>query len=914
MQSIRLLGLAVGCAMLAAIGCASQPASRVCANGIVCPDGTTCAAVQAVCIVGNCGNGLVDPGEQCDDGNITEGDGCSANCRIEVCGNGIVDPGEVCDDGNTVDGDGCAHDCKSTEVCGNGIKDIHEACDDGNTKDGDGCSANCKSTEICGNGIVDTAVGEVCDDGGTHSGHCSPDCRSGLGCGNGIVDPGEECDDGNNVNTDDCRNDCVVNRCGDGFVDTVAAHPQACDGAPQAGVGVKTVTPTETATCNVDCSPAACGDGKLNRTFKPDGVHAEQCDNGGANNDAADCTAGCQVNVCGDGKVNTTGVNKEDCDHGANNGKPGDTCSTTCHLVSCGNGVVEQGEECDDGAGNGDTKRCTSHCKFNVCGDGLTFAGVEQCDDGVNGVRKDTAACDDDCTFAVCGDGHKNTVALEACDDGANNGKPGDTCSLTCKLVSCGNGTVEQGEECDDGAANNGPGKRCNAGCKLNVCGDGNTLTGVEQCDDGAGGTKKDSTTCDQDCTFAVCGDGYLNTLAGEQCDHGANNGKVGDTCDSFCKLVACGNGLVDTGEQCDPGTGTPATDSATCDSDCTAVFCGDGHRNTVTEMCDDGNDNGNPCAYGDPTCSRCNKTCTATTQPGGPYCGDSVINGPEVCDQGKAVNGSLCTYGDFGCLSGTDLLKRICNNTCAGFITSSVAAPNGLFCGDGLVQTVYNEHCDPNTGLHDLAAPLATQGVYDAATCNFDCTRPLCGDGYANAKAGETCDDGNTNVCGTCSADCSTKTQAAAGGTITTPSANLMTTGDVFTLDDGFHSPTTFEYCVKTATVTTCTAGGGHVLIATDIADAADVVRDLTVAAISGVGATLDINAAAGGAGVAVLTNTHQSALGNKPITATTVTNQFLVTGMSGGLAGDCPVGVGCASNADCASNSCNLVTRRCQ
>src|SRR5262249_53776738 len=38
---------------------------------------------------------------------------CRTNCTIPACGDGIVDGGEVCDDGNTVGGDGCAADCKS---------------------------------------------------------------------------------------------------------------------------------------------------------------------------------------------------------------------------------------------------------------------------------------------------------------------------------------------------------------------------------------------------------------------------------------------------------------------------------------------------------------------------------------------------------------------------------------------------------------------------------------------------------------------------------------------------------------------------------------------------------------------------------------------------------------------------------
>jgi cysteine-rich repeat protein len=89
-----------------------------------------------------CGDGTLDPGEQCDDGNTTVGDGCSAACRLEVCGNGLLDPGEQCDDHNTVGGDGCSAGCR-VEACGNGVLDPGEQCDDGNTAAQDGCAADC---------------------------------------------------------------------------------------------------------------------------------------------------------------------------------------------------------------------------------------------------------------------------------------------------------------------------------------------------------------------------------------------------------------------------------------------------------------------------------------------------------------------------------------------------------------------------------------------------------------------------------------------------------------------------------------------------------------------------------------------------------------------------------------------------
>jgi cysteine-rich repeat protein len=59
-----------------------------------------------------CGDHVVDPGEACDDGNLTDCDGCDSNCTVSGCGNGIVCPSEQCDDGNTVNGDCCSATCQ----------------------------------------------------------------------------------------------------------------------------------------------------------------------------------------------------------------------------------------------------------------------------------------------------------------------------------------------------------------------------------------------------------------------------------------------------------------------------------------------------------------------------------------------------------------------------------------------------------------------------------------------------------------------------------------------------------------------------------------------------------------------------------------------------------------------------------
>ena len=66
-----------------------------------------------------CGNGEVDPGELCDDGNLTDLDSCTNACLLAVCGDGFLQPGEGCDDGNSDDGDACLTSCVLAS-CGDG--------------------------------------------------------------------------------------------------------------------------------------------------------------------------------------------------------------------------------------------------------------------------------------------------------------------------------------------------------------------------------------------------------------------------------------------------------------------------------------------------------------------------------------------------------------------------------------------------------------------------------------------------------------------------------------------------------------------------------------------------------------------------------------------------------------------------
>ncbi len=367
-----------------------------------------------------CGDGVVDPGEACDDGLANGMYGhCKADCSGlgPHCGDGVVDPGhEECDDGNTSNTDGCLDTCVAAR-CGDGyVWAGHEECDDGNTSNTDGCLDTCVAAR-CGDGYV-WAGHEECDDGNANSDTepdaCRTDCRAAR-CGDGVVDSGEGCDDGNQVDTDGCTNECRVSTCGDGVVQ----EGEECDDG----------NTSNTDGCLDTCVAARCGDGYV-------WAGHEECDDGNQV-DTDGCTSDCRLAQCGDGVVQPG----EECDEGSGNSdtEP-DACRTDCRLAYCGDGVVDSSEECDDG-NQQDDDGCTNECRTGRCGDGVVQEG-EECDDG-NDV--DTDACRTNCRLNVCGDGVL-LVGQEECDDG--NRVSGDGCSPECRYEESGTGGASSGCGC----------------------------------------------------------------------------------------------------------------------------------------------------------------------------------------------------------------------------------------------------------------------------------------------------------------------------------------------------------------------------------------------------------------------------------------------------------------------------------
>ncbi len=540
--------------------CTREPPTTICGNGIYQPaGGEECdqgaanswnGACLPSCTTPVCGDGFWRTGtEQCDDGNANNNDGCRNNCTLPpgpppafICGNGVTrGASEQCDDGNTTSGDGCDSNCQVEGVCGDDVLNPYtEECDDGNLYSGDGCTGRCIDEgpgAVCGNGFRERFFGggaEQCDDGNAASGDgCSSACQIEVEyCGDGITNGTEECDDGNSNNTDVCANDCtfgVYSVCGDG---EVTLGEDCDDGNTLDGDSCSSVCLDDPFTevpglCTAasDCEDVA---GIFTRVFGFTVDSSMICDES-----------------CGDGYLQET----EECDDG--NNTSGDGCSVTCTDETagavCGNGIEEIGEGCDDG-GNESGDGCDAYCEDEdtfICYDNPTCEGAFAILGDVLGVEVDVEGyCN---TESYCGDGLWDVG--EECDWDDASDPYVDYCSFTCEYEYdgfCGDGVQDAGEECDDGNYQNSDGcdKWCDYEFEEGTCGDGNWNLG-EECDESylqmGDYMPAWNTTCDIECniTPSTCGNGTHDVS--EECDDGpgpSGNGTPTSNCDVSCNLI----------------------------------------------------------------------------------------------------------------------------------------------------------------------------------------------------------------------------------------------------------------------------------------------------------------------------------------------------------------------------------------
>jgi cysteine-rich repeat protein len=336
---------------------------------------------------------------------------------------------------------------------------------------------------------------------------------------------------------------------------------------------------------------------------------------------------------------------------------------TTPRATVCGNGVVEEGEECDPGSAN-------------------------------------PTGCSDDCRHEWCGDSVIN--GSEECDDGANNSDvTPDACRTRCRLPRCGDGTVDQGESCDPG-----PGvptdvpDACRADCTPARCGDGIRDSG-EECDDGSANADDVADACRLDCHFARCGDGTVDS--GEECDDG--NTLSGDGCSLHCLEQACGNGRIDWGEQCDLGPLNADDTPDACRTNCQWASCGDGVTDSG-ESCDDGDGM---------LLDDCPDGPLGTCEPA--HCGDGIVyhGGGESCETPGPVPYGDCTDCVLTCSSS---IRVDCNldpsDGCEAFVSDN----SSNHCG-GCYRSCHGQAC-----LLGLCTPAAIHsGVNGVRELTLDAT-----------------------------------------------------------------------------------------------------------------------------------------------------------------------------------------------
>ncbi len=443
---------AFGCLVETVVDCTS-------ATGGACDAGSSMCTSTDACPASDC----TEAGETCGGPVLTVCAEDAFGCLVETVTdcttilNGVCDPdAEMCD---TLPSDPCegVSECGTEDAC-----DGDSAC----SRDNNGCyvATDCAATD------------EVCDLG-TGAALCTDPCALVELC-----DAADSCDEADLVHCEEDANGCLVEdsriTCGSGMCD--AATAMCTDPCPAAeatvincATGMTTVTigaGPGMVTTYPGCSSFSDRDGaeKIYRFENANLAEVEMVVEGDTTDPAiflSDAFPATNPFLC-DGATCDQSDTFDPIDV-AFDSMPGEarwfyidandeltasetwTLTVTCVEPTCGDGMVERLEACDDG-NTVDGDGCSADCSalevgftceedaagmtvcVEACGNGFVDAG-EDCDDGNDDDDDGCSMC-----MATCGDGMR--VGVESCDDG--NTTAGDGCSATCSSELAASGAM----------------------------------------------------------------------------------------------------------------------------------------------------------------------------------------------------------------------------------------------------------------------------------------------------------------------------------------------------------------------------------------------------------------------------------------------------------------------------------------